>query len=105
MPDEPRGEADQKRFGDRVTALKLIPEPGSDDPGENAHRYNRRCPHSEDLSERVLPYGFIPINRRDLIERLSRRLRRGRLLLRRRLPLRLLTLAVGRIHGVPSLAV
>ena len=52
-------------------ASKLIPEPGSDDPGEDAHR-DRRCrPHSKDLSERVLPYELMPIN---LVRPLSDRL-------------------------------
>jgi hypothetical protein len=67
LPDEPRREADQQRFSERVIAPELISEPRSDEPGEDAHRDGRRRPHREDLSERVLPYGFIPI---DLVRRL-----------------------------------
>jgi hypothetical protein len=63
LPDEPRSDADQERFGKRVFAPKLIPEPGSDDPGEDAHRDgHRRRPDPKDFGERVLPYGFMPIN-------------------------------------------
>ena len=45
-----------------LTAPELVPEPRSDDPGEDAYRNGSRRPHREDLTERVLPYGRIPIN-------------------------------------------
>ena len=62
MPDEPCGEADQQRLSERLRAPELVSEPGSDDPGEHAHRDSRRRPHPKDLRERVLPYRCIPIN-------------------------------------------
>jgi hypothetical protein len=37
------------------------PEPGSDDPGEHAHRDGGGRPHREDLRERVLPDGGVPL--------------------------------------------
>ena len=62
MPDEPRGEEDEQRLTEWLIAPELVPEPGSDDPGEDAHRDGGRRPHPKDLGEGVLPYGCIPIN-------------------------------------------
>src|SRR5438105_5273209 len=64
LPEQPHDEADQQRLDEWITAPDPVTEPGSDDPGENAHRDGRCHPHGEDLAERVLPYGFISITRR-----------------------------------------
>ena len=60
LPHEPRGEADQQRLSEWLIAPELVPEPGGDDPGKNAHGDGCRRPHRKDLSERVLPHGGIP---------------------------------------------
>ena len=58
----PKGEQDEQGLSQWLVAPELVPEPGGDHPGENPHRDGRRRPDPEDLGERVLPDGCIPIN-------------------------------------------